>query len=418
MIRVLIADSQAAYREQLRVRLSSDTEIDIVGLARDGQEALQIAHQLHPDVVILSEDLRVHDGFKTIELLTAGGSATQCILISDIDTPEQLRKAMRAGAREHMARPFTRAALLHTIHDVHDEAQRRQTADFTQASDPNKMAKIFPVTAAKGGVGKTTLSTNLAVALQIETGEPTVLFDLYTQYGDVAMLLNMAPRRTLVDMEKLAPSSVDLQLVEDYMETHETGLRVLFSSKTPVSLDALTVPYIEQVLNLLKTKYRYIVIDVPPYLYAPSLHALSVASTALLVANMYDLTTINDTRLLIDTIAGNYVAREKLHVILNRVTRKNRLSVEDIERAIGHPANTLMINDGQVVAGSINQGTPFVITQPNSAIGQSVRHLARTLAGIENQPAAEKTRTMPTSAVPAAKSWALPFLRRIIGSHS
>jgi pilus assembly protein CpaE len=392
MIRVLVADSNPPNREQLRAHLASDSEIEIVSLARDGHEALQMAHQYRPDVAVLAADLNVQDGFQTAEFLAGVGYIpTQSIILADGSGEDLLRKAMRAGAREYLARPVARAALIKAVHEVYEEEQRRHTPAFAQAADPKKTTRLIAISGAKGGIGKTTLATNLAVALVQETGEPTVLIDLYVQFGDIGMLLNIAPKRTLADLAALDPSEVDAQLVDDCMAQHESGLRVLFSSKTPVALDAITVPCIENVIGQLKQNYRYVIVDVPPILHTTTLYVLAHATSCLLVANLYDLTTINDTRQLLTTIQGKYVAREKISIILNRVSRQNRLPLSEIEQTLGHSIAAQIPNDGVVVPSSINQGMPFVISQPNTAVAQSVRQLARSLAGIGNM---EKTMMM------------------------
>lgn len=394
MIRVLIADSQPPSREQLRAHLASDPEMEIVGMARDGQEALQLAHQYQPDVALLAADLAVQDGFQTAEFLAGVGYlATQIIIISDTDTPDQLRRAMRAGAREHLARPIARATLLKSVREIHEEEQNRRSPRFAQAADPQKTTRVFSVSGAKGGIGKTTLATNLAVSIAMETGEPTALIDLYVQFGDVGMLLNLTPRRTLVDLEGLSLSEIDEQLIDDCMERHESGLRVLFCSKTPVALDAISVPLIEHVMGLLKKGYRYVVVDVPPILHTTTLYVIAHATSALVVANLYDLTTVSDTRQLINTIQGKYVAREKIKLILNRVSRQNRLQIPDIEHTLGHTVVAQIPNDGAIVPTAVNQGVPFVMTQPSSVVSQSVRVLARSLAGLAS---AEKTLMMTT----------------------
>jgi pilus assembly protein CpaE len=147
-----------------------------------------------------------------------------------------------------------------------------------------------------------------------------------------------------------------------------------------VALDAISAPLLDHVFGLLKSRARFVVVDVPPILHPTTLHALSHAGQALLVVNLFDLTTLKNTRLLLEALEGRYVPRDKISVVLNRVSRRNRLSVLDVERALGRPVAAQIPNDGRIVPQSVNQGVPFVLSQPRSPVAQSVRDLACRLA--------------------------------------
>ena len=380
MMRVLLADSRADRREQVRAALAADGRMEIVGQAGDGQEAIQRAYALRPDLVLLAADLSVRDGFATAELLAASGLPGQSILLSEGSQSDDLRRAMRAGARECVPWPCSGADLCETLRAVHEDSLRRRSPDFAVAADPCAQPHVLAVTGAKGGVGKTTLAVNLAAALAAETGEPTVLLDLYTQFGDAALLLNLTPRRTLADLVRLDPAEIDARLLEDHLERHPSGLRLLAGAAAPLPLDALTPACLDRVLGLLKREHRYIVLDVPPVLHATTLHALIHAHAVLLVANLFDLTTLADSRLWLEAVAGRHVAPESVQIVLNRVAPRNRLQPPDIERALGRPAACLIPNDGKLVPHSVNAGAPFVLSHPNSRVARSVYDLARLLA--------------------------------------
>jgi len=407
MIRVLIADSRPVRREQLRAALAADAEMEIVGQARDGQEAVQRAYALQPDLVLLAADLSVRDGFATVEMLTASGLALQSVLLSEGGHSEDLRRAMRAGAREHLPWPCPDADLRETLRAVHEDTLRRRSPDFAAAADPRAGARVLAVSGAKGGIGKTTLAVNLAAALAVETGEPTVLLDLYTQFGDAALLLNLSPRRTLADLVRLDPAELDERLLEDHLERHETGLHLLAGAGAPLPLDALTPACLDHILSLLKNSHRYLVLDVPPVLHATTLHALTHAHAVLLVANLFDLTTLADSRLWLEAMAGQHVAREAVQVILNRAAPRNRLQIPDIERTLGCAAACLIPNDGKLVPVSVNAGVPFVLSHPTSRVAQSVYGLARRLAA-DAAPASQAN----AAPAPPRRAAFLPFLLR------
>lgn len=380
MIRVLIADSQHARREGLRAALDKDAEIAVAGLARDGQEVLQLAHALRPDVVVLADDLAGSDGCQAVEWLASSGLPLVSLLISEGDHPNDLRRAMRAGARGHLSWLSTSSLLAQTVCELDSERRRRQTPAFAAAADPQSAARVVAVTGAKGGVGKTTLAVNVAAALTVETGEPTVLVDLYTQFGDAGLLLNLALRRTLADLTRLDPEDLDARTLEEHLEHHESGLQVLAGGATLLPADVLTPECLDQILGLLKRTHRYVILDVPPILSAMTLYALSHATIVLPVANLFDLTTLADTRLWLEAVGGHYVPPEAIRVVLNRVSARNRLQIPDVERTLGCTADALIPNDGKLVPASVNAGLPFVLSHPNAPVARAVTALASSLA--------------------------------------
>ncbi len=375
-IRVLIADSRSERRETLRAALAADAEIEIAGQARDGQEALQKAAALRPDIVLLASDLAGRDGFETAERLAASSLPLESILLSGEGRPDDLRRAMRAGARECLAFPPDPAELLQSIRQVCESHRRRHAPEAAAEAH----AAIIAITAAKGGVGKTTLAVNLAAALAVQTDEPTALLDLYTQFGDAALMLNLTPRRTLADLVTHLPADIDGRLLEDHLERHECGLSLLAGAAAPLPPDALSPALLDRILGLIKHRHRWIVLDVPPVLTETTLCALSHASTVLLAANLFDLTTLADSRLWIDAVAGRHISREAIQIVLNRVSPRNRLPLGEIQQTLGGNVFWQVPNDGRLVPAAVNAGLPFVLSHPGSRVAQSVSDMARKLA--------------------------------------
>ena len=403
MIRVLIADSRPDRREQICAALASGVGIEVAGQAQDGGEALQKAHALTPEVALVAADLAGPDAFAVAEHLAALHPPIEVIILSGSAAPGDLRRAMRAGAREHLAWPCPAPDLCDAVRSICEESRRRRSPADVLNHAPSG-AKIIAVTGAKGGIGKTTLAVNLAATLAVETGQPTALLDLYTQFGDAALLLNLAPRRTLADLVRVDPADLDERLLEDHLERHECGLRVLAGAASPLPLDALTPARLDCLLQLLRRGYRTIVVDVPPLLHATTLHALAQADTALLIANLFDLTTLAGSRLWLEAVAGQSIRTEAVQVVLNRVSPSNRLQIPDIERTLGRPVSACIPNDGKLVPGSVNSGVPFTLSHPGSRVAQSVLALARQLAAHGTQTAAETP--------PRRAAFLAPLLRR------
>lgn len=372
-IRVLMAEHNQERREQMRAALANEGTVEIAGTARDGAEALRLAHALRPDIVLLAEDLPPVDGFAAAEALAASGLPLETILVCAESSDLDLRRAMRAGAREVVCRTAGPAELRAAVQSVHAEQQRRRSA--SPAEHP-ALGKVVAVSGAKGGIGKTTLAVNLAAALAAETGERAVLLDLYTQFGDAALLLNIFPRRTLADLVQVDLADLDAALIEDHLERHPCGLKLLAGASAPLPLDALAPDFLGHLLQTLRCDYAYVILDVPPVLTETTRRALAEADRVLLVANLFDLTTLADTRLWLEA-----VQTETVQVVLNRVSPSNKLQLPDIARTLGRTVDFCLPNDGRLVPASVNSGVPFTLSHPASKAACSVYTLARSLHG-------------------------------------
>jgi len=378
MIRVLIAEANLERREQIRAGLAVDAEIEAAGQARDERETVRLAHALRPDVVLLAAGLPPLGGFAAAEKLAVSGLPLDSILVTPDASGADLRAAMRAGARDSISSAASPADLCECVRAVHADAQRRRSPAFAADAAPSAGGKVIAVSGAKGGIGKTTLAVNLAAALAAETNTPAVLLDLYTQFGDAALMLNLFPRRTLADLVKNDTADIDYPLLEDHLERHECGLRVLAGASAPLPLDALTPECLDQLLSLLRRENCSVVLDVPPVLHDTTRLAVAQADAVLLVANLFDLTTLADTRLWLDALSGHCIAPDAIQIVLNRASPANRLQLPDITRTLGRSVQCLIPNDGKLVPASVNAGVPFVLSHPNSKVACSVFGLARS----------------------------------------
>jgi pilus assembly protein CpaE len=381
-IRVIVADGSREGRERFRTVLSGLENSELIGMARDGQEAAQMALQMRPDVLLVKEDLNVMDALRVSELVNLGAPEVKTVIVGAAPSQAMFNKAMRSGVRGFLEEPFRSDDLMSLIADLVALEDNRSVQDFQTISDPSKAPRVIVVTGAKGGIGKSTIATNLAVGLAKQTGDKVVIVDLYTQYGDVPTMLNIMPKRTIVDLVPMI-DDLDIQLIEDHMVEHSSGVKALIGSVDPVELEAIPVPAIEAILNLLRLHYRFVVIDMPPFLHATHLYVLSYCSTLLLVANLFDVTTVSDAKKFFQTVEGKYVPKEKIHLVLNRSSKFNRLVASDVIKALDHPVAAEIPNDSRLVY-AVNEGVPIVIGRPNSPVAQSIRQLADAIVASTN----------------------------------
>ena len=172
-IRVLIVDDFAETRESLARLLRFERDIAVVGMAADGSKAIELTRQLGPDIVLMDINMPGIDGIRATEILSREAPGSQVIIISVQGEADYLRRAMLAGARDFLTKPFTSDELASTIRRVFEmSADRRQTAALSrdgqsqQVAANRKHGKVICVFSPKGGVGRSTLAVNMAVALR------------------------------------------------------------------------------------------------------------------------------------------------------------------------------------------------------------------------------------------------------------
>lgn len=317
------------------------------------------------------------DGIKATEAISLKYPKTSIIIISVQGEVEYVRRAMAAGAREYMVKPFTSDELAGTIKNVYDFEMKRKI----QAADPlklmdNKDPQIITVFSTKGGVGKTTIVTNLAVSLFHESRKKVVIVDLDLQFGDVAVMMNVIPKRTITELIQDI-GSLDAETLESYLVPHSSGVRVLPAPTRPEYAELITAAHVEKILNTLKQKYDYIIVDTPPFFHETTLTALDICQQILLIVSL-DLPTIKNVKLGLEVLESLH-HKGKVKLILNRSSNEIGIKCSDMERSLGMKVAAHIPSDGRVVVGAVNKGVPFVISQPGAKISQSVKELAQMI---------------------------------------
>jgi pilus assembly protein CpaE len=387
-IRVLIVDDVADTRENIKKLLLFEDDIEIAGAAADGAQAVEAAKQLKPDVVLMDINMPVMDGISAAEAIGVQVPQTGVIMMSVQGEADYLRRSMLAGAREFLIKPFTGDELVEGIRHVYElGALRREAAPAAAAAAaapqvaaaPPPQGKIFVVFSPKGGTGRSTIAANLAVALKLETGKRVVLVDASLQFGDLGVMLNLEPRKSISD---LVSSSGDLDgdLLSGVLQNHMSGIRVLLAPPRPELADLVTTDVLKKVLQRLRLDNDYVVVDTWSYFHDQSLAILDMADRILLLANS-ELTTIKSVRLFLEVAEALGYPPEKVMLVLNHVEGHAGISAQDIQRSVNHSVAASVVSDPQTVLSAVNRGAPFVLGNKDSQISRNVRDLAVLLIG-------------------------------------
>lgn len=387
-ISVILADAQPTSRQELALQLERDRGLEIVGEASDGRQAVDLARQLRPDIVLLDSAVFGLDSVAVIDQIGAASRETAVIVLIEGADMDLMRRLMRAGARDCIMRPVAPDDLIATIRSVYqtNAKQREDKVSALPALDTKRaLGEILAVYSPQGGAGKSMLSANLAVAMARAAGEGgknprVVLVDLNLQFGDIDLMLNLAPQNTIAGLAQKGHGGIDAELLEQYLTLHpESGLKILVAPSTPQYAESITVYTVEQVMETLRENYDYIIVDTPSQLQDTTLAVLDSAKTILLLTSL-DLLALHKTRTALEMLRQLYEA-EKIQVILNRANSDVGISLEDVENVLGVQMRARVPSDGKIVVTSINEGKPFVLYNENTTIAKRINNLALELLG-------------------------------------
>jgi len=389
MIKVLIVDDIPETRDHLSRFLGLEREIDVAGTAGSGEEAIQLSMDLRPDVIVMDINMPVLDGIATAEIIAQRLPTSPIIMMSVHGEAEHLKRAMLAGAREFLVKPFSGDEFATSIKRVHErELVRRQQLQVapgaTQASSPAAVEstedhQVLAVFSPKGGAGVTTLATNLALALRRETNQRVALVDANLQFGDIGVLLNLNPKNKSV-LDGVEGGEPDRDIIESVMVDHSTGIRVLLAPPSPEGADLVTPAFLRKIVDMLRETHDWVVVDLPSGLNDHTLGVLDAADQVLVVGAL-EITTIKNVRLFLEVADQLDYDRSKIRLVINRSDASQGIRIGDVEASIRRTIDGTIVSDGRLAVLAVNRGVPFVISHPESPLARDVIKLARTLAG-------------------------------------
>ena len=306
------------------------------------------------------------------------------ILIADNLSTEVFQQAMRSGFRDVLGAPVDTGQL--------NEAVRRVAQSLAVPSqgvtpgyaapiieeDLGKRGQVITVFSTKGGAGKSVLAANLGVLLAQRASGTVALVDADLQFGDIAVMLKLAPQHTIVDAVG-SFDRLDVGFLESLLATHgPSGLKVLPAPLEPAFADQIGAEQMHKIIELLRSFCDFVVVDTPAYFNDVVLGLIEDSDDVLLVAGM-DIPNIKNVKIGLQTLRLLNTPMSKIHLILNRANSKVKLEVSEVERTLQVKADALIPSD-VVVPQSVNKGTPVVIDAPRSSIAKSLELLADRFA--------------------------------------
>jgi pilus assembly protein CpaE len=395
-IAVLIVDDIQETRDHLTKLLGFESDIEVVGAAASGPEALELAQRLHPAIVLMDINMPGMDGIATTEQMAAVEPTASVIMMSVQGEADYLRRSMLAGAREFLVKPFSSDELVSSIRQVHDrekdKASRLAERPGAGASDTGREpGRIITVFSPKGGVGRTTVAVNLAVVAASEMGKKVVLVDASFQFGDVGVLLNLNPKNKSIadlipDMAEGDPESIDQVLV-----THSSGLKVMLAPPSPEMSELITTAFLRRILERLRDTHDLVIVDSWPWFHDTTLSLLDLSDEILALLTL-EITNIKNIRLFLEVADQLGYPAGKIKLVLNRADSALGIRVSDVEHSIGRRIDETIVSDGRSVVYALNRGVPFVTSNREAQVSQDIIRLARSVIGEAVRPAAQREK--------------------------
>ncbi|MDQ6695507.1 MAG: response regulator [Chloroflexota bacterium] len=413
-IGVLIVDDIIDTRDNLSKLLMFERDIEVIGTAASGPEALEMARKLVPDVVLMDINMPEMDGIKAAEIMSSEMPSVGIIMMSVQGEQDYLRRAMLAGAREFLVKPFSGDELVRSLRHVYRLESGKRAMAMTAAAAPTiglnglspsddgspRHGKILTVVSPKGGVGRTTIAANLAVALKLATQKKVALVDGSLYFGDIGVMLNLMSSKTIVDVVEHI-DELEADLLNDIMTTHSSGIKVLLAPPQPEMAELVNAEHVRRILSELVNNFDYVVVDTWPSFAEAVLTAMDMADDILLVMTL-EMTAIRDVKLYLDVVEKLNYPAEKVKLVLNRSGTNAGIKVESVEETLRHKVMVGLSNDFAAMQMAINQGVPLVISAREHPFSRDVYRLARLLTSTtaEEGVLAQATATVRSDSAP------------------
>ncbi len=398
-IRVLIVDDIPETRDHLTKLLGFESDIEVVGAAASGLEAVDLASSLTPDVVLMDINMPDMDGIAATEQLSRTAPTAAVVMMSVQGEADYLRRSMLAGAREFLVKPFSSDELTSSIRQVYVREREKlsritvapavagggaATGSAEGSGEPGLVAAVF---SPKGGVGRTTIAVNMAVAAATELGKRVVVVDGSFQFGDVGVLLNLNPKnKSIADLvPELEVGEADS--IDTFVINHSAGIRVLLAPPSPEMAELITPMGIRRVIEALRRNHDLVIVDCTSSFNETTLAILD-ASDVILTMLSLEITSIKNMRLFLEVADQLGYEPAKVRLVLNRADSALGIRISDVEHSIGRKVDDTIVSDGRSVVYALNRGVPFFLSNREAQVSQDILRLAKAVAGDGSQVAA------------------------------
>ena len=356
--KILVVEDDEHLAKMIRQMLvRADYQVNV---APDGPSALQIARDWEPELVLLDLMLPSIDGFEVCRKMRQIEQTARVpiIMVTARVSISDKTIGFEAGADDYITKPFDNAELKLRITAL---LKRNKLGAGKTAHRPGQVITVFSL---RGGAGSSSLAVNLAVGISRLWGIPVPLVDLGLPTGLCDIMLNVNPKNRLDHLVKFDLDQIDADVIEAHLTRHETGVLLLGGIVAPVKAELVTDGLVLRVLEHLRSSYRYVVIDTAHDFSPPVLAALDGADRILMPLTP-DINSMRVGASALEVFSDlGYDEDKKVEVLVNQVFPNNRISKDQIVKAIKHPVSMVIPYAPEAWSESINAGRPVITSDP------------------------------------------------------
>ena len=379
MIKVLVAGVRQEEKNSIIDALANVEYINTTDGAENTEQVIEILEQKHVDVVLVDAYIS-GNGYKLTEAIVEMFPGIAVIIIERELKEDTMRAALFSGAKDVLIHPFTPSKLVDSIYRSCQSERKKRLAQREKPFNQRKgnHGNLITVFGTKGGIGKTFISTNLAVALAQNNSGRVALVDLDLDFGNAALALNIIPQFTIADVVNEV-ANLDQDMMESYLIPHSSGIRLLAANAEPQMTEFVSAEHVAMILSLLQSAFDYVVVDMPARFYDPVEPALQNADI-LMLATTPEVVTLRNIKSCLNALAALKYPANKIKIILNKVDTRSDIKLKDVEATLNTKIYASLQADYRLVASSMNQGIPVVTMAPRSKISRGFNDLVSKIS--------------------------------------
>jgi pilus assembly protein CpaE len=398
LVNVVVVDRDGNSRESIKASLTQ-MGVRVSGESENLASGVGLIKGLCPDILVLELPGRPEPTLELIHKLKNDLPEMGIILTSQDASPDLILRSMRVGAQEFLPRPINIPELAEAVRRL----AGRQTARAERT--PGKIITVF---SNKGGVGVTSLATNLAVSFAKNAKMTTGLVDLNMQMAEVGLHLDITPTYTIADA--LGTGNLDETRLKGLLTAHSSGVQLLSTPEDPVEGEMISPGLLLEVFILLRGMFDVVIVDAGHAFDSRVLEVLGLADTILVVAGL-DVPTVRNTRRCLSLFAQLGFTQDKVRLVLNRDTKKSKVTLEDLEETAGCPVFWQLPSDYKSLIDAIDSGVPAILQNPKSKISKSIEDLTYELCRLLSEEAPAEPAVPQEATGSGRRMVKLPFGR-------